>query len=137
VRRKRILALWWLLSLLLIVVVGGLFMLVASFWWEMHVQSTLGPEIEERYGFEIGTPYVQAGERSVEVIAIESIDAHKAFNLAGFAQWDIIVSHPSIAAIYRGLDVAPGEQVTLGVVRGWEGPPIEERPVRSLVVTAP
>ena len=111
--------------------------LVGSFlcWfvWEMYTQATVGPVIEERLGFTLGTPYVQGRE----VKTVDYVHPGKAFADAGFSEGDIIVDDLTLGQLYRRLDQAKGQTVTIHVVDGGAGPPVHDRDVRAVAVHVP
>jgi S1-C subfamily serine protease len=105
---------------------------------EMALQAVVGPKVEERFGFELGSPYVMAGGRDEEVPVIEGVDSGGAFARAGLTRGDILVNHISKGLLYLSLSLAgTGDTRSVTVVSGGDGPKIGQRPKRRLTVVAP
>jgi hypothetical protein len=123
----------------MIAVAGRLLLgLLVLFVVEMALQAIVGPKVEERFGFELGSPYVMAGGRQEEVPMITRVDSGGAFARAGFAEGDILVNHISKGLLYLSLSIAgSGDTRTVTVVSGGDGPRIGRRPKRRLTVVAP
>jgi hypothetical protein len=111
---------------------------VVLFIVELALQAILGPKVEERFGFELGSPYVMAGGREEEVPVIERVDSAGAFARADLAEGDILVNHISKGLLYLSLSIAgSGDTRRVTVVSGGDGPRISRRPKRRLTVVAP
>jgi S1-C subfamily serine protease len=111
---------------------------LALFVAEMALQGILGPRVEARYGFELGSPYVMAGGDDVEVPVIERVDSGGAFARAGLVEGDILVNHISKGLLYLSLLLAgTGDTRRVTVVSGGDGPEIGQRRKRRLTVVAP
>jgi hypothetical protein len=105
---------------------------------EMALQAIVGPKVEERFGFDLGSPSVMAGGQLEEVWMIMRVDSGGAFARAGFAKGDIVVNHMSTGLLYLSLSIAgSGDTRTVTVVSGGDGPRIGRRPKRRLTVVAP
>jgi hypothetical protein len=105
---------------------------------ESALQAIVGPKVEERFGFVLGSPYVMAGGREEEVPVIERVDSGGAFARAGLAEGDILVNHVSKGLLYLSLSLAgTGATRSVTVVSGGDGPKIGQRPKRRLTVVAP
>jgi hypothetical protein len=123
----------------MIAVAGRLLIgLLVLFIAEMALQAIVGPKVEQRFGFELGSPYVMAGGREEEVPVIERVDSGGAFARAGLAEGDILVNHISKGLLYLSLSLAgTGDTRRVTVVPGGDGPRIGRRPKRRLTVVAP
>jgi hypothetical protein len=123
----------------MIAVAGRLLLgLLVLFIAEMALQAVVGPNVEERFGFELGSPYVMAGGRQEEVPMIVRVDSDGAFARAGLAKGDILVNRISKGLLYLSLSIADsGDTRTVKVVSGGDGPSIGRRPKRRLTVVAP
>jgi hypothetical protein len=123
----------------MIAVAGRLLLgLLAVFIAEMALQAVVGPKVEERFGFELGSPYVMAGGRDEEVPVIERVDSGGAFARAGLMEGDILVNHISKGLLYLSLSLAgTGDSRRVSVVSGGDGPKIGQRSKRRLTVVAP
>lgn len=104
--------------------------------FEFWSQVSLGPSIEKRYGFEIGTPYVIVNNQDVEVLAVLSVTPGGAFDKAGINADEIIVSH-TIGGLYRDLNENAGVLTTIEIVQGGGGLPISQRAIHNVQVAAP
>ena len=126
------LMLGFLVCVLLLIALG-----VSWFGQEMYAQITLGSTVQSRYGFTIGSPFVQAGPSRIEVMTIASVVPGGLFSKAGFKAEDIVVEPGTIGQLYRLLNSPSGTQVTVGVVEGGNGAPIEQRVRRDVRLIAP
>ena len=115
----------------------GFAAIMSLFIYEMWTQASLGPVVESRFGFKLGTPYVLAGTESIEVMTISSVASDGAFDLAGVAEGEIVVSPERLGSFYRNLNLPAGEAVSFKLVDGGDGPPLDQRRARELVVVAP
>ena len=93
-------------------------------------QVTYRPEIESELGFTTDSVSVQAGAEKVEVLAIHPV--HDGYmDKIGFHDGDIITSHNS-TTFYKMLYTQREETVSVSVVDGGHGLPLEKRKVRTL-----
>jgi hypothetical protein len=117
------------------VLLGGVLVLFSA---EMALQAVLGPKVEERFGFELGSPYVNIGTPDEEEVPmIMGVDSGGPFSNAGLAEGDILVDIISHGTFYLALSVsARGDSNELTVVSRGDGP-IKERPKRRVAVVAP
>ncbi len=110
--------------------------LLCSLW---YWQTTIGKPIEREFGFRIGTPVIQEEGRywPREVVSIESLRWNGVFGQAGFRKGDIICGL-SAKDLFKVLHRGRGEEVTLQVVNGGHGPPLNHaRCGRSLSKSQP
>lgn len=109
----------------------GLGILVGWGVYQAHLyQSVYGPELEKELGFTTGSPWVQAGDRKVEVSTIHPVSGGYMGKI-GFQDGDIIISH-SFTEFYKMLYTQRGELVSVDLVDGGDGRPIEQREIRTL-----
>ena len=104
---------------------------------EFYTQATLLPRVEPRIGAEIRGLYVLSGGNEREVMIFDAVRPGSAAAQAGITTGDIIVSEPSIGSLLTKLNSAPGESVTVEVVTGGKGPPINQRPRRLVTILLP
>jgi hypothetical protein len=106
---------------------------VAWYW-----QKTVGEPLERELGFQHGTPYVQedGSQWPQEVLTVESVVPGGVFDQAGFRQGDV-VRGLSINGLFQVLHRARGQQVTIRVVDGGNGRPLEQRPERTITFFVP
>jgi hypothetical protein len=102
---------------------------------EAYFQTTLGPRVRQKYGFEVGTPFVQAGRRKVEVAELR-VRPGGLLARAGVREGDLLADE-TLGQLYRLLAAPKGAVISIRVVPGGDGPPLSERPVRIIVVTGP
>ena len=119
-----------LAALAFILVVGG-------FTREMATQIRLGPDLQQELGFRLGSPYIFVNGRGVEVMGLNAVQPGGAFAQAGFRTGDIFIERRSIGELYSLLEASRGKRVTLCVVPGGNGPPLDQRPVRSITFSMP
>ncbi len=117
------------------IVLGALALGLGAFvgWglYQAHLyQGVYAPEIEKDLGFTTGSPWVKAGGENVEVFVIQPV-AGGYMGKIGFQDGDIITSH-SITEFYKMLYTQRGELVSVDLVDGGDGRPIEERKIRTL-----
>lgn len=107
---------------------------VSAHYWQVLV----GGPLERELGFELGTPYiVEDGSSSlVEVMAFESVAPGGFFGEVGFKAGDI-VRHLKLNDFFRTLHRGRGESVTIRIVDGGNGPPLDRRPERTLTFVVP
>jgi S1-C subfamily serine protease len=106
----------------------------ASWYWQM----TVGEPLKRELGFRYGTPYIQEAGSSWprEVLTVESVAPGGAFERAGFKSGDII-SELSINELFQTLHRSRGQPVTIRVVDGGDGPPLDQRLGRSITLVVP
>ena len=110
----------------------AVFTTAQAWYYQSHVGRALGTEL----GFTHGSPYVRCGQSEREVFTIHSVEPAGVFAQAGFTDGDIVVGM-SITQFYRTLHHRRGEEVTVSVVDGGDGPALSERRVRQLRFTVP
>lgn len=94
-----------------------------------------GPELRSEFGFVSGSPYVRAGEKEVEVFTIHPVKGGY-LDKVGFRDGDIVTSD-SITGFYKLLYNSRGETVSVQVVKGGDGAPIDQREIKTLTFTIP
>jgi hypothetical protein len=128
----------WLIraAIALAVLIPAWIVYVASAAW--YWQVTVGKPLERELGFQHGTPYVQEAGSSWprEVLTVESIENGGVFDRAGFRVGDV-VRELSSTDLFRLLHRSRGQQVTIRVVDGGDGPPLEQRPERVITFVVP
>lgn len=100
----------------------------------LYYSETIGQALRAELGFDDGSPYVKINGEYREAFTVENVTPGGIFGRAGFREGDIIV-HPhgrSIPAFYRMLDAKRGNTVTVTVVDGGDGPPLDQRPTRQI-----
>ncbi len=95
-----------------------------------YYQGTLGPAIEAKYGFTHGSPYVLAGNFSQEVFTLRPTSGG-VLAQHGVVYDDIVLGY-SITELYRDLYECRNSPITITLVVGDDGPPLEAR-ARRLV----
>lgn len=119
------------LSILVGALVLGLGTMIGWGLYQAHLyQGVYAPELEKDLGFTTGSPRVKAGGENVEVFVIQPV-AGGYMGKIGFQDGDIITSH-SITEFYKMLYTQRGELVSVDLVDGGDGRPIEERKLRTL-----
>lgn len=122
------------------VVIGLAVLTVGSFiaWtaYQGHLyQSVHGPELEKELGFTIDSPWVKAGEETVEVSTIHPVpDGY--MDKIGFRD-DVILTNHSTTEFYKLLYTQRGRTVSVDVVDGGDGAPIEARKVKTIRFLVP
>ncbi len=104
-------------------------------YWQLH----RGMPLEEDLGFTHGSPYVWIGdsEWGTEVMTLEKVSPSGVLAKAGIKEGDIPLDDLSITEFYRMLVRSRGKTVTIKVVPGGDGPPLNERPVRTVTFRVP
>jgi hypothetical protein len=110
----------------------AVFVTAQAWYYQLHVGRALDTDL----GFTHGSPYVRCGESEREVFTIHSVQPDGVFAQAGFTNGDIVVGM-SITQFYRTLHHRRGEEVTVSVVDGGDGPALSERRVRQLRFRVP
>jgi hypothetical protein len=108
--------------------------LYAMWYW----QSAVGVPIEREFGFRIGSPIIQVEGTSwpQEVISIETLQMDGVFGKAGFREGDIFLGL-SANDVFKRLHRGRGTDVRFQVVRGGDGPPLDQREVREIAFKIP
>jgi hypothetical protein len=109
---------------------------MAWFIWEMSVQILVGPRVHAIYGFSVGSPFVRAGRRHVEVGTLHPRPGGLMAE-AGVQDGDILDDPLTFAGLYRRLDAPPGTRIRIRVLAGGDGPPLPERPARMITLVRP
>ena len=122
------------------VVIGLSVLTISSFiaWtaYQGHLyQSVYGPELEAELGFTIDSPWVQAGEEKIEVSTIHP-EPDGYMDKIGFRDGSIITNH-STTEFYKLLYMQRGRTVSVDVVEGGDGVPIEARKVKTIRFLVP
>lgn len=119
-------------------VVVFVFFLIATRWIANQAafyQTEIGPQLREEFGFNHGSPYIQAGTDKVEVFTIYPKQNGFMHNV-GFNEGDIIVSE-SITGFYKLLYQSKGKKVSVNTLMGGDGPPLDNREVKTLTFHVP
>jgi hypothetical protein len=113
---------------------GVVYVVGAAFYWQMFI----GMPLEQDLGFQHGSPYVQEGGSSgyTEVLAIEAVVPGGVFDRAGFRNGDVVRGMSS-NELFQSLHRGRGQQVTIRVVDGGDGPPLDQRPERVIAFEVP
>ena len=122
-------------TLFIISVVGLVAWIIfqANYW-----QLTRGGPLEQDLGFHHGSPYIRIGPHKViEVMTLENLDPSGPLAQAGAKEGDIPLGGLSITGFFKMLDTSRGEQVTIILVAGGDGPPLNEREHRAVTFTVP
>jgi hypothetical protein len=123
---------------LILLFIGAVVVLLAF----ASIRALFDTQAYERYaaalqrdlGFGHGSPYVLVGNSRKELMTIEHVTPDGVFDRAGIRSGDIPLDDLSIAGFYRWLDASRGQTVTISVADGGDGPPLRERPKRSIEV---
>jgi S1-C subfamily serine protease len=97
-------------------------------------------ELQRDLGFRHGTPLYTVNGAHTEVMDVSTVKPGGAFAKAGFKTGDIFLDlreRHSISELYQLLENSRGKTITLRVVPGGNGPPLEQRPVRSIRLKVP
>jgi S1-C subfamily serine protease len=121
-------------TLAVLFMVGVVYIICAACYWQMSV----GVPLEREMGFRHGTPYVQEAGSSwpQEVLTVESVIPGGAFDRAGFKSGDV-VRGLSINGLFQALHRGRGQQITIRVVDGGDGPPLDQRLERAIMFVVP
>ena len=98
-------------------------------------QVRLGKPLESELGFAHGSPYIRNGESRLEVFTLHPVPGG-ALATAGVRNGDIPLDF-GITGLYKHLHRNRGSEVTIRVVDGGDGPPLEQRTVRNIVLRVP
>jgi hypothetical protein len=132
--RKRLIRVGLALAMLMLFAAWLVYVMCAAWYW----QTAVGAPLERDLGFWHGTPYIRetgASEARV-VLTVESIVPGSVFDQAGFKSGDI-VRGLSINGLFQELHRGRGRQVTIRVVDGGDGPPLEQRSERAITFLVP
>ena len=127
----------WKLIGLVAIIIAGSFLIWA--WWtssQAHLyQSEYGYEIRREFGFTHGSPYVSTGKKEIEVLTIHPVKGGY-LDKVGFRDADIVTSE-SITGFYKLLHKSRGRTISVQVVNGGDGAPIDQRETRTLTFEIP
>jgi hypothetical protein len=119
-------------ALLIAVLIGVVcFVAYQAEYYQIH----LGRPLDRDLGFEHGSPYVFFGESSREVFTLHPIPGG-ILATAGVRDSDIPIDF-SITAFYNYLHRNRGSQVTVRVMDGGDGPPANQRLIRTTTFLVP
>lgn len=112
----------------------GLSLTGPAIYWQMILRRALNEDL----GFQHGSPYVKLGPSRIgtEVLVLEEVAPEGVVDRAGGKQGDIVLGF-STAELYRFLERSRGTKVSLRVVLGGDGPPLNMRPIRELSLQVP
>jgi hypothetical protein len=128
---------WDALAALVLLVFAAFFVLSVYIVVEAYYyQARLGPGLERDLGFKHGTRYIRCGRTLCRLLAIQALTPGGPFAQAGFRVGDIIIG-PSISGFFRILHRGRGSEARLTVVDGGDGPPLNQRAKRELLVQVP
>lgn len=100
-----------------------------SLFESYRYQKQFGPALETELGFHLESPLVQAGDKNERVNVIVPIPGGYMEKI-GFLPGEIITSH-SATEFYKMLHKERGRVMTVTVVNGGDGAPIEAREMRT------
>ena len=122
------------ITLAVLFAVWVVYVICAAWYWQMSV----GLPLERELGFQHGTPYIQEAGSSwdEEVLTVESVVPGGVFDRAGFKSDDVIRGL-SINGLFQVLHRGRGQEVTIRVVVGGDGPPLDQRPERAITFVVP
>lgn len=128
-------------GILLIGAIGVAFVLWI-FGQAMYWQVMVGTPIKNELGFTHGSPYVRAGDRTIEVLTFEQVSPSGIVGRAGIQNRSIPVSvagktRLGCTTLYRILEASRGQTIEIKVVPGGDGEDIAFRPVQSILVEMP
>lgn len=93
--------------------------------------------LEKALGFIQGSPYLKLGNKFLEVTTIEKLDPEGTLSAAGASEGDIPIEPYGAEAFFRLLREKRGETVTVTVVPGGDGKPLDSREKKSLSFRVP
>ena len=112
---------------------------IAAFAFQVHearsYQERLGPPLERELGFRHGSPYVHFGDSVREVFTLHPTPTGVLAN-SGVRDGDIPLDF-SITGFYKHLYRNRGSKVTVRVMDGGDGPPKDQRAIRSVTFSVP
>ncbi len=128
----------WGLRLTLVLVVNLLLGIAYAFGAIWYWQVLVGEPLERDCGFRIGVPHVRENGSSSPrpVVTIRSIEPAGVFDAAGFDE-DDIVKGMTANELFQFLERGRGKQVSLTVVDGGDGPPLDQRQLRLITFVVP
>lgn len=100
-----------------------------------YYQSVVGSPLQRDLGFGHGSPYVNFGDKSVEVFTLHP-QTGGAMSAAGVRDSDIVLDH-SITNFYRALHAHRGSTIAFRVTDGIDGVPLAQRPIRTVTLPIP
>jgi len=109
-----------------------------GFWitkQSQHWQGDVAPRYKDLLGFVYGTPYVRAGSERIEVFSLYP-ESGSVLEHQGVRDGDIVLDM-RINDLFKALDSNRGGQINISVTKGGDGPPIEERSVRNIIIPVP
>jgi hypothetical protein len=112
----------------------GSFVAWAAYQGHLY-QSVYGPELDTELGFTIDSSSIQAGDEKVDIFTIHPIpDGY--MDKIGFLDGYVIASH-SATEFYKMLHTQRGRTVSVDLVEGGDGVPIEARKVKTMRFLVP
>ena len=105
-----------------------------AWYWQLIV----GASLERELGFQHGTPYIQESGSSwlQEVLTVQVVVPGGAFDRAGFKSGDVVrglTTNELFQVLHRGR----GQRVTIRVVDGGNGLPLDQRSERAITFVVP
>lgn len=122
---------FWAFCLLFFVWVVYVF--ASAFYWQVHIGGPLERDLGFRYG---RARILENGSLSHRMLTIEEAYANGVMHKAGFRRGDIVLNLSGNAR-YQLLHRNRGGEVTMQVVDGGDGSPVEERPIRTITFHVP
>lgn len=99
-------------------------------------QGVIARELERDLGFQLASTYIRCGESAIGPLSITGIVPGGLFDQAGFLDGDIIIGQ-STTGFFRLLHKNRGHTVNINVVDGGDGPILDERNEREILLTVP
>ncbi|MFI4859665.1 MAG: hypothetical protein ACIAXF_03170 [Phycisphaerales bacterium JB063] len=103
----------------------------------MWRQTHLSPSIENRYGGKVIGDVVVAGSDWTEHTTLVDVRPGSVFDQAGLSDGDLVFGFHQIGEFYQALDQPQGTAITFEVAPGGNGPPLNQRPRRTVTIVAP
>lgn len=100
-----------------------------------NYQYRLAPIIQKELEFKHGSPYINVEGSMIEVFTIHP-KKNGAISKSGIKDGDIVISE-SITSFYKLLSESNGKKVTVIVVDGGDGPPLDKRKQRVANIKTP
>ena len=111
----------------------------ASSAWDRYqhtlYQGEYGPELQAEFGFDHASAWIQAGDEKVEVFTIHPFPGGY-MDKIGFKDGNIIISC-SITEFYKMLYTERGRPISVDLVEGGDGLPIESRKIKTIQFLVP
>jgi hypothetical protein len=102
-----------------------------------YYQGRRAEELERDLGFHRGSAYPRCrGRWNLGVVSIRSLTPGGVFERAGFQEGDLLPDL-SLTELFKLLHRKRGREVELVVVEGGDGPPLSERPSRTVQIVVP